>query len=201
MAFPTLDYDLSNRTDVPSSLGGKAIQMVRFSKALTTAMLAVGIVTKLGELPAGSRIVGGYLEVPDMDSNGSPERRRRLVPELERPMENAVERLDSITSRIETARRRFGPPPEKVALIAGAEAGDAEHCARLAHKLRGAAFNLGLERLGHCAASLEQEIGQIEADGKLAERVQDLVGIHERTLQALAQMLDAAPGRPDADAA
>ena len=87
------------------------------------------------------------------------------------------------------------------ALIAGAEAGDAEHCARLAHKLRGAAFNLGLERLGHCAASLEQEIGQIEADGKLAERVQDLVGIHERTLQALAQMLDAAPGRPDADAA
>jgi two-component system sensor histidine kinase TorS len=87
------------------------------------------------------------------------------------------------------------------ALIAGAEAGDAEHCARLAHKLRGAAFNLGLARLGHCAASLEQEIGQIEADGKLAERVQDLVGIHERTLQALAQMLDAAPGRPDADAA
>lgn len=85
------------------------------------------------------------------------------------------------------------------ALIAGAEAGDAEHCARLAHKLRGAAFNLGLERLGHCAASLEQEIGQIEADGKLAERVQDLVGIHECTLQALAQMLDAAPGRPDAD--
>lgn len=87
------------------------------------------------------------------------------------------------------------------ALIAGAEAGDAEHCARLAHKLRGAAFNLGLARLGHCAASLEQEIGQIEADGKLAERVQDLVGIHERTLQALAHMLDAAPGRPDADAA
>lgn len=72
MAFPTVDYDLSNRTDVPSSLGGKAIQMVRFSKALTTAMLAVGIVTKLGELPAGSRIVGGYLEVPDMDTNGSP---------------------------------------------------------------------------------------------------------------------------------
>lgn len=72
MAFPNVDYDLSNRTDVPSSLGGKAIQMVRFSKALTTAMLAVGIVTKLGELPAGSRIVGGYLEVPDLDSNGSP---------------------------------------------------------------------------------------------------------------------------------
>ena len=87
------------------------------------------------------------------------------------------------------------------ALIAGAEAGDAEHCARLAHKLRGAAFNLGLERLGHCAASLEQEIGQIEADGKLAERVQDLVGIHERTMQALAQTLDATAGQPDTDAA
>lgn len=72
MAFPTLDYDLSNKTDVPSSLGGKAIQMVRFSKSITTAMLAVGIVTKLGQLPAGSRIVGGYLEVPDLDSNGSP---------------------------------------------------------------------------------------------------------------------------------
>lgn len=72
MAFPTLDYDLSNKTDVPSSLGGKAIQMCRFSKSITTAMLAVGIVTKLGQLPAGSRIVGGYLEVPDLDSNGSP---------------------------------------------------------------------------------------------------------------------------------
>jgi hypothetical protein len=68
MAFPTLNYDLSNRTDVPSSLGGKAIQLVRFSKSITTAMLASGIVTKLGELPAGSRIVGGYLEVTDMDS-------------------------------------------------------------------------------------------------------------------------------------
>jgi len=72
MAFPTLDYDLSNKTDVPSSLGGKAIQMVRFSKSITTAMLAVGIVTKFGQLPTGSRIVGGYLEVPDLDSNGTP---------------------------------------------------------------------------------------------------------------------------------
>ncbi len=72
MAFPTLDYDLSNRTDVPSSMGGKCIQLVRFSKAITTAMLASGIVTKMGELPAGSRIVGGYLEVPDLDTNGSP---------------------------------------------------------------------------------------------------------------------------------
>ncbi len=87
------------------------------------------------------------------------------------------------------------------ALSASAEAGDAEQCARLAHKLRGAAFNLGLERLGNCAASLEQEIGQIEADGRLVERVQDLVGIYGRTMTALAETLDAAPGRPDADAA
>lgn len=72
MAFPTLDYDLSNKTDVPSSLGGKAIQMCRFSKSITTAMLASGIVTKLGQLPTGSRIVGGYLEVPDLDTSGSP---------------------------------------------------------------------------------------------------------------------------------
>lgn len=72
MAFPTLDYDLSTRTDIPSSMGGKCIQSVRLSKALTTAMLATGIVTKLGELPAGSRVVGGYLEVPDLDSDGSP---------------------------------------------------------------------------------------------------------------------------------
>jgi two-component system sensor histidine kinase TorS len=87
------------------------------------------------------------------------------------------------------------------ALIAAAEAGDAEQCARLAHKLRGAAFNLGLERLGNGAASLEQQIGQIEAEGKLALRVQDLVGIYGRTMQALAETLDAAPGRPDADEA
>ena len=73
------------------------------------------------------------------------------------------------------------------ALSASAQAGDADQCARLAHKLRGAAFNLGLERLGNCAASLEQEIGQIEADGKLAERVQDLVGIYGRTVDALEQ--------------
>lgn len=72
MAFPTLDYNLIERGDVPSSLGGQAIQLVRFSKSITTAMLASGVVTALGRLPAGSRIVGGYLEVPDLDSNGSP---------------------------------------------------------------------------------------------------------------------------------
>ena len=33
-------------------------------------------------------------------------------------MENATERLDIIRSRIERARRRFGPPPEAVTLVA-----------------------------------------------------------------------------------
>jgi len=87
------------------------------------------------------------------------------------------------------------------ALIAGSRAGDAEQCARLAHKLRGAAFNLGLARLGNCAARLEQEIRQIEADGALAVRVQDLVGVYGQTMTALAEILDAAPRQPDADPA
>lgn len=77
------------------------------------------------------------------------------------------------------------------ALIAGAEAGDAEQCGRLAHKLRGAAFNLGLDRLGSCAARLEQEIAQIEVGGTLVERVQALVAVYGRTLAALDQALAA----------
>lgn len=72
MAFPTLNYNLTDKSDVPSALGGQAIQLVRFSKSITTAMLASGVVTALGRLPAGSRIVGGFLEVPDLDSDGSP---------------------------------------------------------------------------------------------------------------------------------
>lgn len=72
MAFPTLDYDLKDKNDVPSPLHGGAVQLVRFSKAITTAMLASGIVTRLGTLPAGTRIVGGYAEATDMDTNGVP---------------------------------------------------------------------------------------------------------------------------------
>lgn len=72
MAFPTLNYDLVNKSDIPSSMGGQSVQLVRFRKSITTAMLASGIVTRLGILPAGSRVVGGYLQVPDLDSNGSP---------------------------------------------------------------------------------------------------------------------------------
>ncbi len=75
-------------------------------------------------------------------------------------------------------------------LRAGAAAGDAAQCARLAHKLRGAAFNLGLARLGACAASLEQEIAQIDAEGTLAARTQAVAEVYERTLAAL----DAARG-------
>lgn len=77
-------------------------------------------------------------------------------------------------------------------LRAGAVAGDAAQCARLAHKLRGAAFNLGFERLGESAASLEQDIARIDAEGTLAARTQALVEVYERTLAAL----DAALG-PD----
>jgi two-component system sensor histidine kinase TorS len=76
-------------------------------------------------------------------------------------------------------------------LIAGAEAGDAEQCGRLAHKLRGAAFNLGLARLGNCAASVEQEIAQIERGGTLVERVPALVEVYGRTLAALDEALPA----------
>lgn len=72
MAFPTQNYDLKAKSDLPGALGYGSVQLVRFSKSMTTAMLAVGIVTRLGTLPAGSRIVGGYAESTDLDSNGSP---------------------------------------------------------------------------------------------------------------------------------
>jgi hypothetical protein len=71
MAFPTQDYDLKDKSDIPSPLGFQAVQIVRFSKSITTAMLASGIVTRLGTLPAGSRIVGGYVKSDDLDSDGS----------------------------------------------------------------------------------------------------------------------------------
>jgi hypothetical protein len=72
MAFPTLDYDLIEKNDIPSPMGYGSLQLVRFSKAITTAMLASGIVTRLGTLPAGTRIVGGYAEATDLDTGGSP---------------------------------------------------------------------------------------------------------------------------------
>jgi len=41
-------------------------------------------------------------------------------------MDNAAERLEIIRNRIERARRRFGPPPERVELIAVSKTFDAE---------------------------------------------------------------------------
>jgi len=41
-------------------------------------------------------------------------------------MENAAERLEIIRSRIERARRRFGPPPETVTLVAVSKTFDAD---------------------------------------------------------------------------
>lgn len=72
MAFPTLDYDLIEKNDIPSPMGYGSLQLVRFSKSMTTAMLASGIVTRLGTLPAGTRIMGGYAEATDMDTGGAP---------------------------------------------------------------------------------------------------------------------------------
>lgn len=74
------------------------------------------------------------------------------------------------------------------ALLAAAAAGDAEQCGRLAHKLRGAAFNLGLERLGDAAARLEQDIADVDAAGRLVECVRALVDVHAHTVQALDQL-------------
>lgn len=60
------------------------------------------------------------------------------------------------------------------ALLAAARAGQAEDCARLAHKLRGAAFNLGLERLGRAAGRLEEDLRAHAAGTSLAARAEAL---------------------------
>lgn len=72
MAFPTLDFDLLDKNDVPSAAGGQIGQVVRFHKAITTDMLELGKVTRLGTLPAGSRVVSGYAKSDDLDTDGSP---------------------------------------------------------------------------------------------------------------------------------
>ena len=71
------------------------------------------------------------------------------------------------------------------ALRTAAAAGDAEQCRLLAHKLRGAAFNLGLTRLGEDAAMLEQDVATIAAAGELDARATALADAYARTLQAL----------------
>lgn len=73
MAFPTLDdTSLVEATDVPSPIGGRAVQNVHVAKALTTAMLADGYVTALLKMPANTRYVDLYLDATDMDTGVSP---------------------------------------------------------------------------------------------------------------------------------
>jgi hypothetical protein len=71
MAFPTLNYNLINKSEVPSALGYGAVQNVHVSKTLTTAMLASGIVTAVLRMPANTRYVDLYATATDMDS-GTP---------------------------------------------------------------------------------------------------------------------------------
>ena len=72
MAFPTLNYNLTDRSDVPSAVGFKAVQNVHVAKSITTAMLASGIVTALIRMPAYTRYVDLYAKATDMDTNVSP---------------------------------------------------------------------------------------------------------------------------------
>jgi len=78
------------------------------------------------------------------------------------------------------------------ALIAGlvqaAQSGDADECRQRAHKLRGAASNLGLEPLSTLAATLEQDI-LAGADTALVTRAQALETAYHNTLVALRKAL------------
>ena len=60
MAFPTLDYNISDKSDVPGSLGYMAVQNVDKTHSITTAMLASGIVTALYRMPAYTRYISLY---------------------------------------------------------------------------------------------------------------------------------------------
>lgn len=72
MAFPTLDYNLVRKSETPSALGYEAVQNVHVEKAITTAMLASGIVTALIRMPANTRYVDLYAKSTDLDTGGSP---------------------------------------------------------------------------------------------------------------------------------
>tara|TARA_X000001316_G_C922179_1_gene37075 strand:+ start:712 stop:1176 length:465 start_codon:yes stop_codon:yes gene_type:complete len=72
MAFPTLDYNLINKSDVPSALGGQAVQLVHVSKTFVTGSLAAGKVTAVLRMPANTRYVDLYAEADDLDSDGTP---------------------------------------------------------------------------------------------------------------------------------
>ncbi|HRO37726.1 Hpt domain-containing protein, partial [Thauera sp.] len=75
------------------------------------------------------------------------------------------------------------------ALRTSARAGDHAECARLAHKLRGAAGNVGAGRLAECAGKLEEALKRDPSRAAgvedLAERAGELGEAWARTLQAL----------------
>ena len=75
------------------------------------------------------------------------------------------------------------------ALLAAARAGEQADCARLAHKLRGAAGNVGAGRLAACAGTLEDALKQDPSPAagadNLTERAGELGGAWAHTLQAL----------------
>ncbi|HRP23873.1 MAG TPA: ATP-binding protein [Thauera sp.] len=68
------------------------------------------------------------------------------------------------------------------ALGTAAAAGDGDGCAQLAHKLRGAAFNLGLERLGTLAAELERDLRAGACSAALVSRAHALEANYRETL-------------------
>lgn len=71
------------------------------------------------------------------------------------------------------------------ALLDAAHAGDAGECRRLAHKLRGAASNLGLEALRTQAGSLEQDLLNEAQHISLPERASALQQTYRETVRAL----------------
>lgn len=71
------------------------------------------------------------------------------------------------------------------ALLAAAHAGDAEECRKLAHKLRGAASNLGLEGLRAQAGGLEQDLLGAAPDLRLPDRARALQQTYHDTVEAL----------------
>ncbi len=70
-------------------------------------------------------------------------------------------------------------------LVSAAQAGQVQRCGKLAHKLRGAASNLGLTRLEQLAAGLEDESAAGMAGEVLADRAAALNQAYVRSVHAL----------------
>ncbi|MBP6762659.1 MAG: response regulator [Thauera sp.] len=70
-------------------------------------------------------------------------------------------------------------------LVSTAQAGQVKGCGKLAHKLRGAASNLGLTRLERLAAELEDDIATGMPGETLADRVAALQQAYLHSVQAL----------------